>query len=78
MRYRCDVIRRRTVNELTLARKRNHIVQGLLQALSRMDDVLDVIKESSTVEMAVSRLMSSNFHFSKDQVGDSLLSLKII
>lgn len=78
MRYRFDVIRRRTVNQLTLVRKRNHIVQGLLQALSRIDDVVAVIQESSSVEMAVCRLMSSDFRFSKDQVGDSLLSLKII
>jgi DNA gyrase subunit A len=47
-----EVIRRRSVYDLTRARERAHILEGLLTALDNLDEVIDTIRRSRTVETA--------------------------
>ena len=55
--HRQEVIRRRSEFQLQRARDRDHIVQGLLLALDRMDEVIAIIRGSADVEAARNNLM---------------------
>jgi DNA gyrase subunit A len=55
--HRQEVIRRRSEYQLERARARDHIVEGLLLALDRMDEVIAIIRGSTDVEAARNNLM---------------------
>ena len=55
--HRQEVIRRRSEFLLKRAQDRDHVVQGLLLALNRMDDVVAIIRGSADVETARAGLM---------------------
>jgi DNA gyrase subunit A len=57
LRHRVAVIRRRTQFLLKRARARKHTVEGLLLAHANIDEVIRVIRSSSTQAEAKSRLM---------------------
>ncbi|MSQ07255.1 MAG: DNA gyrase subunit A [Dehalococcoidia bacterium] len=56
--HRQVVVRRRSEFLLQRARDRDHIVQGLLLALDRMDEVVSIIRGSADVEAARTNLMA--------------------
>ena len=66
--FRHEVIIRRTKFDLDKAQKRAHILEGLLKALDVIDEVIRIIRNSSSVEEATSELMS-NFGFTEIQAG---------
>ncbi|MGB2894959.1 MAG: DNA gyrase subunit A [Anaerolineales bacterium] len=55
--HRRVVITRRTEYDLEKARARAHILEGLLTALAKLDDVIETIKKSADAEKAKERLM---------------------
>ncbi len=57
VRHREDVIRRRSEYQLQRARDRDHIVQGLLLALDRIDEVIEIIRGSADVEESRNNLV---------------------
>jgi len=57
IQHRQEVIRRRSDFLLKRAQDRDHIVQGLLLALDRMDEVVAIIRASANVETARDNLM---------------------
>ena len=57
VRHRVVVIRRRTQYLLARARQRKHTVEGLLLAHANIDEVIRVIRSSSTQDEAKQRLM---------------------
>ncbi|NUQ61215.1 MAG: DNA gyrase subunit A [Pirellulales bacterium] len=57
IRHRVSVIRRRTQFLLAKARQRKHTVEGLLLAHANIDEVIRVIRSSSTQAEAKQRLM---------------------
>ena len=57
IRHREEVIRRRTEYQLQRARDRDHIVQGLLLALDRIDEVIEIIRGSADVEESRNNLV---------------------
>ena len=57
LRHRMTVIRRRTQFLLARARQRKHTVEGLLLAHANIDEVIRVIRSSSTQAEAKQRLM---------------------
>ena len=57
--HRQVVIRRRAEFQLQKAQERDHVVQGLLLALDRMDEVIEIIRGSADVEAARANLMST-------------------
>ena len=57
IRHRITVIRRRTQFLLNRARKRKHVVEGLLLALADIDRVIQTIRASRTQAEAKERLM---------------------
>jgi len=50
--HRLQVIERRSEHDLVRAREREHVLAGLLIALDRIDEVIDVIRRSRTAETA--------------------------
>src|SRR5574344_48720 len=57
VRHRHEVIVRRSKFELRKAEARDHIVVGLLIALDNIDEVINIIRSSKTVDEAKFRLM---------------------
>ena len=57
IRHRKTVVIRRTIYELEVAKKRAHILKGLLIALANIDEVVEIIKTSKDVKEAKDRLL---------------------
>ena len=57
--HRQEVIRRRSEYQLQRARERDHVVEGLLLAVDRIDEVIQIIRDSADAENARNNLMSS-------------------
>ena len=57
--HRREVVVRRTRYELTKARERGHILEGLAVALSNVDEIIALIKAAPTPADAKSALMAS-------------------
>lgn len=57
IKHRKEVITRRTVYELKIAKARAHILEGLKIALDNIDAVIDTIRKSETKEEAHASLM---------------------
>ncbi len=73
--HRKDVVTRRTKYELREAEKRAHILEGLKRALDNIDEIIEIIKKSTSVEDARNQLMS-RFAFSRPQAV-SILEMKL-
>ena len=59
VRHRHDVIVRRTKFDLEKAQKRAHILEGLLKALDVIDQIINIIRSSKSVEDAKNELMAT-------------------
>jgi DNA gyrase subunit A len=59
VKFRIEVIVRRTQFELKKAEERAHILEGLIIALDNLDEVIKIIRNSKTVEDAKNGLMTS-------------------
>lgn len=66
LEHRLEVVQRRSVHDLAKAKDRAHILEGLLVALKNLDEVINLIRKSSTAEIAMKKLMSQ-FRLSKVQ-----------
>lgn len=66
VKHRHEVIVRRTKFDLDKARKRAHILEGLLRALDVIDQIINIIRASKSVDDAKSELMTT-FGFSDAQ-----------
>ena len=66
VRHRHEVILRRTRFDLDKAQKRAHILEGLLKALDVIDQIINIIRASKSVEEAKSSLIET-FAFSEAQ-----------
>ena len=66
VRHRHEVILRRTRFDLEKARKRAHILEGLLKALDVIDQIINIIRASKSVDEAKSELIAQ-FGFSEAQ-----------
>jgi len=66
LRHRREVILRRSRYELEGAERRAHILEGLLRALDRLDEVIDTIRSSPDPATASQRLQQ-NFELSAEQ-----------
>ncbi|OQX37535.1 MAG: DNA gyrase subunit A [Oceanospirillales bacterium LUC14_002_19_P2] len=61
VRHRREVVTRRTVYELRKARERGHLLEGLAVALSNIDPIIQMIKDSPTAQEARERLMAKGW-----------------
>ncbi len=58
VKFRLEVVVRRTKYDLKKAEERAHILEGLLIALDNIDEIIDLIRKSKTVDDAKDALMS--------------------
>jgi DNA gyrase subunit A len=65
--HQVDVIRRRSEHRLERARKRAHIVEGLIRALDMIDAIIAAIRAAEDSPAAKAALMVAPFEFSDDQ-----------
>lgn len=73
--HRETIIRRRTAFDLNKASQRLHIVEGLIQAISQLDEVIRLIRQSNNKAEAKERLMAT-FQFSALQA-EAIVSLQL-
>ena len=66
VRHRHEVVVRRTKFDLEKAQKRAHILEGLLKALDVIDQIINIIRSSKSVDEAKSELIAT-FGFSEAQ-----------
>ncbi|MDX9912443.1 MAG: DNA gyrase subunit A [Phycisphaerales bacterium] len=64
--HRTEVIRRRTEHLLREARKRAHVLEGMIYAVCDIDEVIRLIRASSTREDAIQALMQRKFRIPAD------------
>jgi DNA gyrase subunit A len=74
--FRHEVIVRRTQFELREAEKRAHILQGYLIALDHLDEVIALIRSSSTPEMAKENLIQAGWGLTEIQA-KAILELRL-
>ncbi|ADB58484.1 DNA gyrase/topoisomerase IV subunit A [Archaeoglobus profundus] len=55
--HRREVVRRKAEYELKKAEERNHIVEGLIRAIEKLDEVINLIKQSDSTKNAKEGLM---------------------
>ena len=73
--YQREIIIRRTKFDLKKAEARVHILEGLKIALDHLDEVIKVIRESNTDEVAKSELIR---RFGLDEIqADAILEMKL-
>lgn len=71
VKFRLEVVNRRTLFELRKALERAHILKALIAALDRLDEIISLIRASRTTDIAREALM--NFDFTPK--GDALTML---
>ncbi|MBT8233497.1 MAG: DNA gyrase subunit A [Saprospiraceae bacterium] len=59
IRFRLEVIVRRTQFDLRKAEERAHILEGLIKAIDNLDEVIKIIRSSKTVDEAKQNLMAA-------------------
>ncbi|KAL3926184.1 MAG: hypothetical protein SGBAC_013574, partial [Bacillariaceae sp.] len=76
--FRFKTIRRKTANQLEKVEKRSHTVDGLLIALARVDEVIDLVRSAPDTASAKTALMDEegNLKLSSEQA-DSVLKLQL-
>jgi DNA gyrase subunit A len=75
LEHRLEVVRRRSEYDLVRARERAHILEGLLVALDNLDEVIDTIRRSRTVDSAHANLRKK-FKLSEVQA-DAILQMQL-
>ncbi len=73
--HRLEVVRRRSQYELDKARRRAHILEGLLKALDILDEIIALIRGSANVETARTGLMT-RFGFTEEQA-NAILDMRL-
>src|ERR671916_1835356 len=74
--HQVDVIRRRSQFRLDKARRRAHLVEGLLKAINVIDEVIALIRGSEDRAAAGVGLMAEPFEFSIDQA-EHILDMRL-
>jgi len=74
--FRMDVVTRRTIFELKEAEKKAHILQGYLIALDHLDEVIALIRASSTPEIAKDSLINAGWGLDEIQA-KAILELRL-
>ncbi len=73
--HRLEIVQRRSEHDLTRARERAHVLEGLLLALDNLDAVIDTIRRSRTTETAQKNLMAT-FNLSEAQA-QAILDMRL-
>jgi DNA gyrase subunit A len=75
--HQVEVIRRRSEHRLKKAQDRAHIVEGLLKALDKIDQIIALIRGSNDRDSARQALMAKPFAFSEIQA-NHILDMRLV
>ena len=75
LNYRREVVRRRTESRLKDSQSREHVVSGLLKALGNIEDVIKIVRSSSSMNEAKSALQEK-LQFSESQA-QAILDMRL-
>lgn len=76
LEHQINVVRRRTEFDLKKAQSRDHIVQGLLIALDHIDEIIKIIREAQTSEIAKEQLID---HYTlDDRQAQAILDMRLV
>lgn len=73
--HQLDVVTRRSNYELKVAQTRQHLVEGLIRAISILDDIIATIRQAIDKKDAITQLCEQ-YEFSKRQA-DAIVSLQL-
>lgn len=76
LQHQVNVVRRRIKFELNKAQRRLHIVEGLRIALDHIDEIISIIRQSQTSEIAKNQLID-NFGLS-DRQAQAILDMRLV
>lgn len=76
IQFRFKTLRRRTSFQLGKLKSRDHIVQGLIVALARVDEIIDLLRKSKDTASAREVLTGDSYKFSAEQA-ESILGLRL-
>lgn len=74
--FQCEVIKRRTEYDLTRCKNQLHILEGLVIAINNIDEVVQIIRHSSTSEEAKNQLIE-RFNLSEIQA-KAILDMRLV
>lgn len=76
LEHQINVVRRRTEFDLKKAQSRDHIVQGLLIALDHIDEIIKIIREAQTSEIAKAQLIDR--YTLDDRQAQAILDMRLV
>lgn len=76
LEHQINVVRRRTEFDLKKAQSRDHIVQGLLIALDHIDEIIKIIREAQTSEIAKEQLIDR--YKLDDRQAQAILDMRLV
>ncbi|MAY73759.1 MAG: DNA gyrase subunit A [Phycisphaerae bacterium] len=75
--HRVVVIRRRTEHLLREAKKRAHVLEGMIYAVTDIDEVIKLIRSSRTREEAIAKLMERRYRIASDHPAYAMLPARL-
>lgn len=76
LEHQINVVQRRTEFDLKKAQSRDHIVQGLLIALDHIDEIIKIIREAQTSEIAKEQLIDR--YTLDDRQAQAILDMRLV
>jgi len=76
IRWRLSRLQSKFLHELSLRNSRLHIVEGLLKAINKMDEIIKKIRSSESKKEAKENLMGKPFLFSSEQA-EAILEMRL-
>ncbi len=76
--HRTEVIRRRTAHLLREAKKKAHILEGMIYAVIDIDEIIALIKSSQTREEAITKLMARRYRIPPGHPAAAMLPARLI
>lgn len=76
--HRVDVIRRRTQHLLREAKKKAHLLEGLIYAVCDIDQIIALIRSSKTRDEAISKLMARRYRISPDHPSAPIIPQRLM
>jgi DNA gyrase subunit A len=76
--HRVEVVRRRSAYLLREARKKAHVLEGLIYAVCDIDEVIKLIRSSSTRDEAIGKLMARRFRIASDHEHASKIPQRLL
>ncbi len=76
--HRVDVIRRRTAYLLREAKKKAHLLEGLIYAVCDIDEIIALIRSSKTRDEAIKKLMARRYQIPSDHPSAPIIPQRLL